>query len=243
MFYKNSQYEIVAEEYKINLSESDSLIFSETPDGNLIQEFIHNSDQPKSKAEKIADNRTEISAFIFEYLSRYNIPTYFIERISANQLRVLKTTSVPVSVKIYNHATSSFQERFKIQKGTQLLFPVLENYYIDKDSSKTIINETHVAGMNIITVEDLRSINKLALKVNAILKPFFERRNLILPEIDLEFGKYKDRFLVCGELSPVTFKVWNTSSLYKIDYDYFNFIGSKIFEQYVEFKKRLLFST
>ncbi len=228
------------EEAKLKFSDTDFCIYTEDTDSSVIQKFVHDSKISKSKADKISNIRADISAFLFEYLAQYQIPTHYIRKLSKNQLNILKTQNIPVSVHIFNYATSFIREVFTSEEGSPLMFPVIENYFINSESKKIPINESHIAGLNILPIEDFRSINKLALKVNALLKPLFERRNLILTEIELEFGKFKNKILVCGELSPATFRVWNASSSNKIDYDYFNFQGDNIYEQYNEFKKRLI---
>ncbi|RCK73946.1 MAG: Phosphoribosylaminoimidazole-succinocarboxamide synthase [Ignavibacteriae bacterium] len=227
-------------EQKIDTFQENTFVLKEHSDSSVVQTFVHRSKIPKSKADQISALRAEISAYLFDYLSKYQIPTHYIKKLSKNQLNVLKTQAIPVIVRIYNFINSIFKINFMVQEGAPLMFPVIENYYLNPEFHKIIINETHIAGLNIIPLEDFRSINKLALKVNALLRPLFERRNLILSEIELECGRFKNKILVCGELSPVTFKVWNKSAKNKIDFDYFNFQGDNVYEQYNEFKKRLI---
>ena len=60
-----------------------------------------------------------------------------------------------------------------------------------------------------------------SMEINNILKNFFDKRNLILVDFKLEFGKHKDKILLGDEISPDTCRVWDKATKEKLDKDRF----------------------
>ncbi|HSP88062.1 MAG TPA: phosphoribosylaminoimidazolesuccinocarboxamide synthase, partial [Ignavibacteriaceae bacterium] len=60
---------------------------------------------------------------------------------------------------------------------------------------------------DLCTYEELRLINRICSKVNAVLKSYFERRGEILAEMNCFFGKEEDKIYVVEDFTPGSLKI------------------------------------
>ncbi|MDI6803818.1 MAG: phosphoribosylaminoimidazolesuccinocarboxamide synthase [Bacteroidota bacterium] len=208
----------------------------------LIMEFKSDSQDIKKlrgKTKNIINLRVEISSYLFEYLEKYQIPTDFVRTLSDFELLIKKNHPVKTSVHVYNCATSSLSKKFDIKEGVPLTFPIFEYCYYNKDKNKTAFNETHILSLGLTPIEDFKAINRLASKTNAVLRSLCERRNLVLTDVELEFGHIEDKIVLSGELSPLTCRFWNISEDGKYQRDYFNHSNENIYKVFSELNDRL----
>jgi phosphoribosylaminoimidazole-succinocarboxamide synthase len=70
-----------------------------------------------------------------------------------------------------------------------------------------MISESHLISFELCTVEDIKIISRICLKVNAILKSYFERRNSTLAEVSCYFGKIEDKIYLIDDFTPYGLKV------------------------------------
>ena len=98
--------------------------------------------------------------------------------------------------------------------------------------------------MNIIKTEDLDLIIDLTLKINIILKRFFEKIDLKLVDFKLEFGyDCENNILLGDEISPDNCRFWDLNQkndiIVSLDKDRFrNDLGGLI-EAYSEINRRI----
>lgn len=220
------------------ISKTETKIIYESDINHLIHEFIQNKQD--SEAESIPVLRNDISSYLFEYLTNYKVPNYFVNRISKTKINVRKTEPIPISIKIYNYVTNYLEKSYDAKIGTQLRFPIFEYYYLNRENNKIQMFESHVIGLDILPLEKFRLLTRIALKAYSVLKSLFERRSLILVNIEFEFGMYGDNVLICGELSPLTFSVWNLDAKKNIQQNYFNFSEDNILSSYQKLKWQLI---
>ncbi len=181
-------------------------------EGLLILQF---SDEPtsfdgemKSKFKNKSVYKSDISEAIFEYLHSYNIPTHFSKKYADNQLQVKKLEMIPIVIVIRNIAAGSLCKRFNVKEGMLLKYPVIE-YYLKTDKKENVfIHESHAYAFDYASPEEMKHISRLALKINAVLKSFFERRNLRLVDYQLEFGRYHNQIYLGDEITPDTSRIW-----------------------------------
>ena len=164
---------------------------------------------------------TGISSFLFQYLENYHVPTHFIERINSTEVLVRKLKMIPLEVVVHNVAAASLVQRFGIDEGAALDFPIIEYFLKRPDLGRPMINETHALALGYARTEDIRAIGRLASKANAILKSMFERRGLMLVEFKLEFGNVGESIYIGDEISPDTTKIWDKKRNRKLDHDRF----------------------
>jgi phosphoribosylaminoimidazole-succinocarboxamide synthase len=220
---------------------SKNLYLIERPE-HIVQEFkLSPSDaKRKTKFKNVGVVRNEISSYLFEYLEGFHIPTHFIRRISNTEMVVKRLEIVPVVAKVYNVATGHLAKRFEVKEGTSLAFPIIEHYYKNDEMGNPWLNEFHIYSFNMATPEEFRLINRLASKVNAVLRALCDRRDLLLATITLEFGRHKGQILVGDEISPATCQFWNRVNASKLDRDAFRIDRPNAEEMLTELSARII---
>ena len=151
----------------------------------------------------IATLTNEISSYLFKYLAGFRIPTHFLEK-GAGEGPTRPLAMIPLQVRVLNVSSGEFAARYGVKEGTDLAVPVIEYYYRNVDLGNPMVNEFHMYSLGLATPEQLRSINRLASKTNVVLKSFFERRELKLLSINLEFGLAGNQVTIGEEISPRT---------------------------------------
>ncbi len=145
----------------------------------------------------------DISIFLLGYLGGYNIPTCLLEK-TGPEAEFRSLTMIPLEVSVWNTATREYSKRLGLKDGYELTFPVIEHHHKRPDLGNPLLNEFHTYSLRIATPEQLRMINRLASKTNIVLRSFFERRELRLDKLGLEFGLFEDQIMVGNEISPRT---------------------------------------
>ena len=70
------------------------------------------------------------------------------------------------------------------------------------------MNDDHIIRFNLANADELSSIKATALRINQILKEYFDSIGIILVDFKLEFGRYNDQILLADEISPDTCRFW-----------------------------------
>ena len=200
---KSGKRELIGERH------SKLLYRTETPDV-LIQEFTGDapiqsplqSRRRRSRTKELNALRNEISSYLFEYIEGFHIPTHFIGKVSDVQMLVRKVEPIPLVLKVHNVGREPI-ERLGLTVAPVLEFPIIEHYYRVADD-RFWVNEFHAYALNIATPEEFKQINRIASKVNAVLRGLCDRRQLLCSRLQLEFGRYRGQLLLIDELSPLT---------------------------------------
>lgn len=172
-----------------------------------IQEFvspIHNADKKNEKPTRLEILRNEISSYLFEYIEGYHIATHFIQKLSDTEIVVRQTDSIPLTVKIYNLMNGQLLKRLGLKDNIQTDLPIFEHYFQNDPKNGTWINEYHVYALGMATPDEFKQINRIGSKVNAVLRALCDRRQLMLADLQLEFGRYRNQMILTDELSPLT---------------------------------------
>ncbi len=152
-----------------------------------------------------AESANEISSYLFGHLHGYRIPTHFVGTENATTMLVRRLEMVPVCIRVWNSAGVFLTRRFGLREGADLPFPVLEHYYTGGEPPYPLVNEFHLFSSGTLLPDDLRMMNRLASKANAVLRSLFARRGLKLHLLILEFGRGDGQLMLAGELTPRTF--------------------------------------
>jgi len=169
------------------------------------QDFFISAKNKKVAAKNFGEKSALLSSYFFEYLKGYNIPIAFIKRAGKNEIQFLKVTDFTFRIKILNAADARTAKIFSIKPGSPLELPIQEFHF--GDSKESIITESHIISFNLCSYDELKIINRLCSKINAIIKSFFERRNLSLVELTCIFGKLEGKIYLNGDFSPMSIKV------------------------------------
>ncbi|MCU0643342.1 MAG: phosphoribosylaminoimidazolesuccinocarboxamide synthase [bacterium] len=184
-----------------------------TPDPDqLILEYKDDIAGVEGSRAKVKSNiNKEISAYLLEYLEGFNIPTHFIKDLSARDILIKRLDMIPVKIVMHNYVSSTVFERYGLEKGKELNYPIIEFFLKDNERQDPMINQTHIVAFNLATMEESRMIERMTSKINAILKSFFLRRNMVLVGFTVEYGRFKNKILLADEISPDTCHLWDAS--------------------------------
>ncbi len=178
----------------------------ETSDEDHVILHFKNDVAPIQKGlpEKIKSKGTinsAISSLTFQFIESYHIPTHFVEVVNPEEILVIKLEMIPVTVKVWNFATSELSKKYGADKGKPLACPIVEIALKDENHKNPVINADHACALEIATTDEMQTIDRYVRKINAVLKSFFDRRDLRLVELNLEFGRYGDQVLLGDEIS------------------------------------------
>ena len=217
----------------------------------LIAEFkddltAFNAEKKSSESGKGALNCL-ISSALFEILAKEGVTSHFISLLDENNMLCKKVSIIPLEVVVRNIATGSLSKRLGIQDGKVLPSSLVEFYYKDDALGDPLVNDEHCELLEIIKDKnDLAILREKALKVNEILKEFFDKRGIRLVDFKLEFGreiidengKYGE-ILLADEISPDSCRLWDKATNNKLDKDRFRQDLGNLKEAYQEILKRV----
>lgn len=156
--------------------------------------------EKKSKIKDFGIQSAKISSFFFEYISQYHITSSFKDLKNETTLLFYQTKNFPFKIKILNNFDARNAKLFNKKEFESLQIPIYEIHF--GNSYDSVISESHLISLNFASVEDLKYILRISTKVNAVLRSFFDRRNVHLVELFLTFGKVDDKVLLNGDFSP-----------------------------------------
>jgi len=210
----------------------------------LFMEFKNDlilKDKKKSlKIRNKAQNCQMVSAYTFQFLESYHVPTHYAGKHDDKSMVVKKLDMIPILVVVKNVATGSFAKTFKLEEGRLLSTPIIEFYLKDAKLGNPFINEYHLYAFGHSHQDEVKLVQRLAAKINALLKNFFDRRGYKLTECTLEFGRYHNGIILGDEITLETMKVWEIGSDRKIDKEICHGNDSEISKIYTEFKDRIV---
>ncbi len=181
----------------------------------------------------------KISTFFFDMLGKAGIPHHLVKRLSDREMLVKTLKILPVEVVVRNIAAGSLAKRLGLEEGTKMAKTVLEFYYKDDELGDPMINDYHIAAMNLATPEQMQKVSEYALKTNEILSAHLKEKGLELIDFKLEFGLHKDEVILGDEISPDTCRFWDSKTGEKMDKDRFRRDLGNVEEAYKEVLYRL----
>lgn len=182
-----------------------------------------------------------VTNFLMQMLEKKGIPTDFVEELNDRETIVKAVNIVPIEVIVRNIAAGSLSKRLGIVEGTKLATTVLEYCYKDDDLGDPMINEYHIAAMDLASKEELALISTYALRINDILREYLAQDKIDLIDFKLEFGRLADGTIVLAdEISPDTCRFWDSETGEKLDKDRFRRDMGGTKEAYQEVIKRLM---
>ncbi len=181
----------------------------------------------------------EISSIFFTMLKEHGVKNHFIEKISDTEQLVKKNTILPLEVIVRNVAAGSLAKRLGLPEGTELKKTVLEYCYKSDELGDPMINDYHIATLELATPEQLKFIADTSFKVNEILKEYLLERNIKIIDFKLEYGLFHGEVMLSDEISPDTCRFWDTETNEKLDKDRFRRDLGNVEDAYKEILKRL----
>ncbi len=175
----------------------------------------------------------KISSLIFEILESKGIKTHYIKKLSDNEMLVWKAERLLIEVVVRNISAGSICKRLGFREGLEFNPPLVEFFYKNDELHDPLICEEHIRLMNLATEKEVKVMKETALKVNVVLKEFFDKHGIRLVDFKLEFGRLPDGTLaVVDEISPDSCRLWDKKTGEKLDKDRFRFELGDLLEGY-----------
>jgi len=181
----------------------------------------------------------QISAILFQWLQESGIDTHFVELLGDREMLVKALNIIPVEVIARNIAAGSLAKRLGLEEGTELKRPVLEFCYKSDELNDPMINEYHIAALELATDGQMLEIKRQAWAINKLLTRRFQEIGILLVDFKLEFGIHKGEILLGDEISPDTCRFWDAETKEKLDKDRFRRDMGRVEDAYREIYRRL----
>ncbi len=181
----------------------------------------------------------EMSETFFRLLEGQGIPTHFVARLNEREMLVKRLEIIPVETVVRNIIAGSLAKRLGLQEGTNLPAPIVEYYYKSDALDDPMINEWHVTVLGMATAAELKTISDMVLKINAVLQPFLEQRDILLVDGKFEFGRHHGQILLGDEICPDTCRFWDATTRKKLDKDRFRQDLGGVEDAYHEVHRRV----
>jgi len=181
----------------------------------------------------------QVSDAVFRHLAKRGIRTHHVELLSENEVLVWKLEMIPLEVAVRNYAAGSLAGRLGYPERTELRSPLLEYYYKNDELGDPLLCREHIRELGLATDDQLEEMAVTALRVNEILRPFFEARGLVLADLKLEFGLREGRLHLGDELSPDVCRLWDAETGESMDKDRFRRDLGGMEEAYAEVLRRV----
>lgn len=181
-----------------------------------------------------------MTAIFFQLLESKGVRTHFVEALSDREQLVRKVKIIPIEVVVRNIAAGSLSKRLGLPEGDELARPIVELYYKDDALGDPLINDDHIAILDLATPEQLERVRAEALTVNAALRAYLAERRVLLVDFKLEFGTdAQGNLLLADEISPDTCRFWDAETREKLDKDRFRQDLGGVEDAYQEMYRRL----
>jgi phosphoribosylaminoimidazole-succinocarboxamide synthase len=169
-------------------------------------DYLTNGGNKKVKVKDLGRKFASINSFFMDYLKEYHIPAAFIKAQDKNSLKFIKHERLQFIVKILNLIDKRTAKIFSKKEGRPLNLPIFE--YHSGTGKDTLVSESHLITFDLCSLEDLKLINRICSKVNAVLKSFFERRGETLAEVNCTFGKSENKIYLVDDFTPKGIKIF-----------------------------------
>ncbi|MBE3581227.1 MAG: phosphoribosylaminoimidazolesuccinocarboxamide synthase [Thermoanaerobacteraceae bacterium] len=181
----------------------------------------------------------QLSALLFRKLEKEGIATHFVKLVGPREMLVKALKILPVEVVVRNIAAGSLSRRLGLAEGTPLRTPVVEFYYKSDELHDPMINEDHIAALDLAGPDEVKEFKARALKINEVLTRLLEPAGLVLVDFKLEFGLHRGRLLLGDEISPDTCRFWDRDTGEKLDKDRFRRDLGGVEEAYASVYERI----
>ena len=212
----------------------------------LIQIFKDDATAYNKKKHKIFKGKgilnNHISAYIMQYLKAKSIPTHFEEKLNDREQLIKKCEIIPIEFVVRNITAGSIAKKLGIKEGLKLKKPLLEYYYKEDSLDDPMISRDHLITFGWATNSELKKIDKMSLQINKHLRKLFFKKNIILVDFKIEFGRLSSnpkKIVLADEISPDSCRLWDKKTNKKLDKDVFRRNLGSLLSAYEEVASRL----
>ena len=225
------------------------IIYETNESGLVIQHFKDDATafnalkKASIEGKGVLNNR--ISEHLLNTLDQCGIQNHLIKRLNMREQLIKKVKIIPIEFVIRNIAAGSLTKRLGISEGTVLGRPLLEYYLKNDELADPMISKEHVYTFEWATEEEVKTIDKISLRINDILQGIFRGVGIKLVDFTLEYGRVwnKDKemteIILADEISPDTCRLWDIKTDKKLDKDRFRKDLGNLIEAYQDVARRL----
>ena len=160
-----------------------------------------------------------ISELLFRELEQCGIKTHYISMPTHRAMAVKKVDIIPIEVVVRNVAAGSIVRQTPLEEGTVFSNPLVEFYLKDDEKDDPLLTEDRA---RLIGDYPLRELKQLAAEVNVVLQDIFNKIDLTLVDLKLEYGyDVNGNLLLADELSPDGMRLWKKGTSESFDKDLF----------------------
>ncbi|MCE1189442.1 MAG: hypothetical protein LWX56_09900 [Ignavibacteria bacterium] len=186
----------------------------------------------KIRYRQLPEHSCAIESFMFEFLQSFNIPVAYTAKLDDTTIELAKTTEFLFGIRVSNNVDWRISEVLQLPKWSPYQLPVLE--YFPISNPKVRLAPHHIVAANLASTEELKALNRIASKINVVVKAFFERRDAQLFAFNCLFGKVDEKILLTGNFFPPNMQIIKNEHLATMPDDYFAFQNGKKLKAYVE---------
>lgn len=229
------QYELTN---KIIYKDSEKIFYLDKSETNLILSYTNYLLLSDGKTIQLNGKKklfSSIADFFFNLLKNYNLPINYVSKKENNDLIFSRCSLYPFYLIVRNSIDERTAKIFNRKENEKLSLPIIEFKYGNNEDN--FIAESHILALNLAAPYDAKIIKRLASKVNAVLKSFFERRNAYLNEFQIGFGKNDNKIFIAQDFTPSNVIIEYDKGLFsrrqifsneKIAKDYIKFFSNKL---------------
>ena len=191
----------------------------------------------------VLNNR--ISEHLLNLLSQCGIKTHLIKRLNMREQLIKKAEILPIEFIVRNIASGSLSKRLGVSEGTVLEKPLLEYYLKNDELGDPIITKEHIYTFEWATEKEIKTIDKMTLRINDFLQGIFRGVGIKLVDFKIEYGRVWNQnnelneIVLADEISPDTCRLWDMKTEMKLDKDRFRKDLGNVIEAYQEVARRL----
>ena len=186
----------------------------------------------------VVNNR--MSAALFERLAKAGVPTHYLGTRSDREMLCRRLDIIKIETIVRNVVAGSLAKRTGLEEGTAIKQPIVELYLKSDPLGDPMINDDHVRMLALAKPTELAWMKRMALKVNSVLRPYMLKRDLLLVDFKLEFGRAGGKLYLGDEISPDTCRLWDRETREKLDKDRFRRDLGGVEDAYQEVYRRLV---
>jgi phosphoribosylaminoimidazole-succinocarboxamide synthase len=159
----------------------------------------------------------QTTARVFRLLNLCGLPTHYLsggEDDDNNEMLVRRCTMIPLEVVVRGVAAGSFVKRNpSLQRGTLMVPRVLEYFLKDDANHDPLIAPDAIVRQGIATPQELGAINELARLVFEILSHAWRKRDVLLVDLKIEFGRLtagpeKGQLVIADVIDNDSWRIW-----------------------------------
>ncbi|HEX3176053.1 MAG TPA: phosphoribosylaminoimidazolesuccinocarboxamide synthase [Methylomirabilota bacterium] len=186
----------------------------------------------------VVNNR--MSAALFQRLEKAGVPTHYLGTRSDREMLCRRLDIIKIETIVRNVVAGSLAKRTGLEEGTPIKQPIVELYYKSDPLGDPMLNEDHVRMLSLARPPEVAWMKRMALRINSILRPHMLKRDLLLVDFKLEFGRAGGKLYLGDEISPDTCRLWDRETREKLDKDRFRRDLGGVEDAYQEVYRRLV---